>query len=112
MQKIAEAERAMGLDLVAAAPRGPTAEDVAAASEMTQEQRDDMIAGMVAGLAARLEEQPNDPDGWVMLVRSYATLGQPDKARTAYDTAVEIFDGDARVLQALRTQAAAVLPAK
>lgn len=33
------------------------------------------IRGMVASLAARLEAQPDDPDGWVRLVRSYAVLG-------------------------------------
>lgn len=36
----------------------------------------DMIRGMVAGLAARLEQSPDDPEGWVRLVRSYAVLGQ------------------------------------
>jgi len=33
------------------------------------------IRGMVASLAARLEAQPDDPEGWVRLVRSYAVLG-------------------------------------
>ncbi len=36
----------------------------------------EMIRGMVAGLAARLEQSPDDPEGWVRLVRSYAVLGQ------------------------------------
>jgi cytochrome c-type biogenesis protein CcmH len=105
LQKIAEAERSLGLDLVAPAPRGPDAADIAAASGMTQTERDDMIAGMVAGLAARLEEHPNDPDGWVMLVRSYATLGELKKARQAYTSATDIFRGDESVLRALRDQA-------
>ena len=56
--------------LAFASAKGPTTEDMAAAAEMTQEDRDDMIAGMVAGLAARLDEQPNDPEGWAMLIRS------------------------------------------
>jgi cytochrome c-type biogenesis protein CcmH len=34
-----------------------------------------MIRGMVANLAAKLAAQPDDPAGWVRLVRSYAVLG-------------------------------------
>ncbi|MDJ0630783.1 MAG: c-type cytochrome biogenesis protein CcmI [Rhodobacter sp.] len=105
LQKISEAERALGLDLVATGPRGPDAEDIAAAAGMTQAERDSMVEGMVAGLAARLEEQPNDPDGWVMLVRSYATLGQQERAREAYSQAAGIFDGNDAVLRALERQA-------
>ncbi len=33
------------------------------------------VQGMVASLAARLEDNPEDPEGWVRLVRSYAVLG-------------------------------------
>lgn len=36
----------------------------------------DAIRGMVAGLAAKLEQSPDDPEGWVRLVRSYSVLGQ------------------------------------
>ncbi len=36
---------------------------------------------MVAGLAARLETQPNDPEGWQRLVRAYSVLGDADKAK-------------------------------
>lgn len=49
------------------------------------------VQGMVASLAARLEESPDDPEGWVRLVRSYAVLGDQAnrdaalaKARTKY----------------------------
>ncbi|MDR3507413.1 MAG: tetratricopeptide repeat protein, partial [Caulobacteraceae bacterium] len=33
------------------------------------------IRSMVAALAARLQAQPNDPEGWARLIRSYAVLG-------------------------------------
>jgi cytochrome c-type biogenesis protein CcmH len=33
------------------------------------------IRGMVAGLAERLRANPDDPQGWVRLVRAYAVLG-------------------------------------
>lgn len=34
-----------------------------------------MIAGMVSSLAERLRAQPDDPEGWARLVRSYGVLG-------------------------------------
>ena len=42
-----------------------------------------MIEGMVAGLAAKLEENPSDLQGWVRLARSYNVLGKPEDARDA-----------------------------
>ncbi|MBW8814113.1 MAG: c-type cytochrome biogenesis protein CcmI [Caulobacterales bacterium] len=46
-----------------------------------------MIRGMVAGLAARLDANPDDPDGWVRLVRAYAVLGETAKRDAAYASA-------------------------
>lgn len=93
LEKLAEVERALGLDLMAAPERGPDAEDIAAAATMTEEDRAAMIEGMVAGLAARLEESPNDPDGWVMLIRSYRTLGDAEKAEQALSRVNELYQG-------------------
>ena len=48
-----------------------------------------MIRGMVDGLAARLKINPDDPEGWVRLVRAYAVLGdvaRRDATRTAART--------------------------
>ncbi len=67
----------------ASAPRGPSQEDMAAAAEMAPEDRKAMIRGMVEGLAARLEEDPDDRDGWLRLARSYEVLGEPERAAEA-----------------------------
>tara|TARA_R110002096_G_scaffold161007_4_gene327398 strand:- start:2288 stop:3280 length:993 start_codon:yes stop_codon:yes gene_type:complete len=48
---------------------------------------------MVASLAARLEENPDDLNGWIMLGRSYQTLQQFDTAIAAYEKAVELDGG-------------------
>jgi cytochrome c-type biogenesis protein CcmH len=45
--------------------------------------QDAMIQDMVDRLAARLKTSALDPQGWVMLTRSYLTLGQKDKATAA-----------------------------
>ncbi|MGH6920744.1 MAG: tetratricopeptide repeat protein, partial [Geminicoccaceae bacterium] len=66
------------------APSGPSREQMQAAERMAPEDRAAMIRDMVAGLAARLEEQPGDIDGWRRLGRSYQVLGEPQKAADAY----------------------------
>jgi cytochrome c-type biogenesis protein CcmH len=62
---------------------GPTASDVAAASNMSNGARREMISSMVTRLADRLQDNGGDVDGWVRLVRAYAVLGDRDKARSA-----------------------------
>jgi len=86
--------------------RGPSAEDMAAAQEMTPEEQAEMISGMVAGLAARLEEQPDDLEGWIMLIRSYGVLDRPDEAKAAVKKALAAFDGKADSQTAIRRTAA------
>lgn len=71
------------------AERGPDAGDVAAASEMPVEDRMAMIDTMVAGLAARLEENPLDREGWQKLIRSYVVLGRQDDARSALERGLD-----------------------
>ncbi|HEX5508648.1 MAG TPA: c-type cytochrome biogenesis protein CcmI [Pseudolabrys sp.] len=66
----------------AAAP-GPSAQDVAAASRMTADERGKMIRGMVARLADKLKQDGSDVDGWLRLVRAYMVLGERDKANAA-----------------------------
>jgi cytochrome c-type biogenesis protein CcmH len=62
---------------------GPNAGDVAAAANMNDEQRVEMIRGMVQRLADRLHTDGNDVEGWLRLVRAYVVLGDRDKAKDA-----------------------------
>lgn len=48
------------------------------------------VTQMVTSLAERLQRQPDDIDGWVMLGRSYVTLGNYAEAVRAYERAVEL----------------------
>ncbi len=70
---------------VASVPRGPSQEDVEAAQQMSDEDRNAFIRTMVQSLADRLEENPNDPQGWERLIRAYEVLGETDKAAAARD---------------------------
>ena len=46
---------------------------------------------MVAGLAERLESDPNDPDGWARLMQAYMVLGKKEDAQTAWQKASGVF---------------------
>ena len=48
---------------------------------------------MVTSLAARLEKNPDDINGWKMLGRSYETLQDFDKSVAAYERAIELEQG-------------------
>ena len=52
---------------------------------MAPADRNAMIETMVAGLDEKLRQNPNDPEGWMRLVRSYVVLGRTDEARAALD---------------------------
>jgi cytochrome c-type biogenesis protein CcmH len=59
------------------------------------------IAGMVARLEARLVEQPDDGEGWLMLGRSKSVLGEPFAAAEAYRKALKLLPDDPRALGGL-----------
>ena len=89
--RIAGAAQSLGLDTAketpqprpASAQSGPSAADIQAAQQMSPEQQQAMIRSMVASLAAKLEANPDDPEGWRRLARAYQVLGDSDKAKDA-----------------------------
>ena len=62
---------------------GPSADDVAAAGEMSPEQRDTMVRSMVSRLAERLKQDGSDLEGWLRLLRAYMVLGDKEQALAA-----------------------------
>ena len=81
------------------APRGPNANDVAAAAEMAPAERNRMIEGMVARLAQRMTENGSDVDGWLRLIRAYSVLGERDKALAAAASARNALAGNSDKLR-------------
>ncbi|HWE18289.1 MAG TPA: c-type cytochrome biogenesis protein CcmI [Hyphomicrobiaceae bacterium] len=79
-------------------PSGPSTADVEAASKLSPEQRSQMIAGMVDGLAQRLKSDGKDLPGWLRLLNAYAVLGRHEEARAALAEARRNFAGDQRAL--------------
>jgi len=88
-QEIAQVERTGGL-----AP-APDMEQAAAGPPNIQ--------AMVAGLAARLEADPDDPDGWARLIRAYAVLGETEKQQAALEKARAQFKSRPDVLRRLES---------
>lgn len=77
-------------DAPAATAAGPSPDQMEAAADMPAADREQMIRGMIAKLAARLEAEPNDLDGWLRLGRAYSVEGETDKAVDAFDHAARL----------------------
>ncbi len=84
-----------------AAP-GPTPEQMAAAQTLSEGDRQQMIQGMVTGLAQRLRQNPNDRTGWERLLRARMVLGQTQQAAADYRDASRAFANSPADQRALR----------
>jgi len=73
------------------APGNPTEDDVAAARDMSSGDRQQMIRGMIESLDAKLSADPNNFEGWMRLVRSYAVLNEKDRASQALKRGLATF---------------------
>jgi len=65
-----------------------------APSQPAQAQSPGSIDEMVAKLAARLQQQPDDLKGWVMLARSYTILQRYPEAEVAYANVLRLGGGE------------------
>ena len=77
-RRIATTAQAAGIAAPPLAPPAAPPDPIARAA---------MIQGMVDRLAARLEETPDDAEGWLRLGRAYTVLGEHQKAARAYASA-------------------------
>ena len=76
------------------AARNPALSEAGRAiAEAAPEDRRRMIEGMVEGLAARLEQAPDDPEGWVRLALSNRVLGRAEQAEAAIERARAALEG-------------------
>ncbi|MGI3168277.1 c-type cytochrome biogenesis protein CcmI [Pseudooceanicola sp. C21-150M6] len=111
--QIDEAARLAGVEYEQPRPAeslaGPTAEDVANAQDMTAEDRQEMIRGMVSRLSERLATQGGSPEEWARLIRAYGVLGEVTRARAIADEARQVFAAVPEALAQIE-DAAASLP--
>ena len=91
-ENIKQAAEAGGIALRPAI--GPDEDSIAAAADMSADDRNAMILSMVARLRDRLNTTPEDTEGWLRLVRAYDVLGDVDAAFTALARATDSAPGD------------------
>lgn len=94
-----------GAAATAAIP-GPSQDQLAAAAAIPPGEQDKMAHAMVDRLAARLEANPRDPEGWMRLMRSRAVLNDRAGARRALASALKTFADDAPTQARLEAAAA------
>ncbi len=87
MASLRPAPETGGASVATAAIPGPTPQQMRDASAMPKGQQDMMIQGMVEGLETKLKADPNNADGWIMLMRSRMSLGETAKAAEALKSA-------------------------
>jgi cytochrome c-type biogenesis protein CcmH len=82
-------------------PRGPSGADVDAAGEMSPDDRQAMIEGMVAQLSERLATEGGPPEDWAQLIRSLGVLGRREQAAEVLAEARAKHGGDPAALAAI-----------
>jgi cytochrome c-type biogenesis protein CcmH len=101
MQQIQQSRQEIGLNT-------PVMEGVEAIERMSPEERAAAIDGMVAGLAQKLEDNPNNLQGWLQLIQAYAVLKRDDALQSALSTAKNTFQNNPEAMQALEALEARV----
>lgn len=92
--------------------KGPSMADMAAAGEMSAEDRQAMIEGMVGQLEGRLLSEGGAVEEWVKLMGALGVLGQPERAKAALAAAEKALAADPAGLAQVRaaTEGAGVAP--
>lgn len=108
-EQIGMLARAAGVDYTPPAPTGsapgPDAADVAAAAEMSDADRNEMIRGMVDRLSERLASDGGPAEDWARLITALGVLGEKDRARRAWEEARGQFEGQETETALLRAAA-------
>jgi len=107
-QRAADLAKALGKDVSAQLNGGAAATPAPAqgGKPLAAGEKDAMVAGMIAKLAAKLDANPKDRDGWAMMIRSLIVTGDKKGADDALAKAVDIFKDDKATVDGLKQTAA------
>lgn len=89
---------------------GPDAEALAAANQMSPEERQNMVDEMVDGLEARINEQGGNVDDWSRLLTSLRVLGDQPRLDAALSRAQAALADDAQALAMIEGAATGTAP--
>ena len=84
---------------------GPSQDDIDAAAELSTEERQEMILGMVNQLSDRLATEGGPPQDWARLIAALGVLGEGQRAIDIKNEAMEVFAGDAEALEIINAAA-------
>lgn len=87
---------------------GPTLAQIQSAQTMPAADQQEMIAGMVERLAARLRDNPDNAEGWVRLIRSRMVLGERADAARDLRSALAAFEDQPDVRSRIEAEAKAL----
>lgn len=90
-----------GVEFELPAETGPTAADIAAAQDLSAQDQQAMIRGMVSQLSDRLATQGGPPADWARLIASLGVLGETDQARAIWTEAQGVFADDPAAIATL-----------
>ncbi|VAV91635.1 hypothetical protein MNBD_ALPHA02-2556 [hydrothermal vent metagenome] len=93
---IRKAEKELGLPSSIARGTGPalSAEQRATVADMSPAERAKMIKSMVARLQSKMDENPENIEGWFRLAKAYSVLGQKEDAIKAMEQAIKYAPDD------------------
>lgn len=90
-------------DFAASSTVLPESTRTMAATELRSEKsKAASVTALLAGLERRLQEDPDDPEGWLLLAKSYDHLGRRRDAATAYEKAAGLGLADSALEARLR----------
>jgi len=89
----------------------PSREQIEAAENMTPEDREEMIRGMVSGLLERLSRDGGPPEDWARAISALAVIGETSQADAIWDEARRTFADrpDAMRIIAVAAQEAGII---
>ncbi len=93
---IRKAERELGVQSTGSRGAGPalSAEQRASVASMSPADRAEMIKSMVARLQSKMDENPENIEGWFRLAKAYSVLGQKADAIKAMEQAMKYAPDD------------------
>lgn len=103
--QVSDAAYRAGVEYAVPEARGPSFEQMDAATDMSPEDQQAMIGGMVSGLANRLANEGGPAQDWARLIRAYGVLGNQDAARTVWTEAQQVFVSSMRGMEILTNAA-------
>jgi len=82
------------LERLGVAPPKLSQNQIDMVADMSSEEQDSFVRSMIARLEARLDSAPDDAEGWMMLARSQAALGEKGAAIVTLTRALDLVSAD------------------